>query len=97
MLGISTAACGTKSPNKMNHGTQNDVEIGGIEVTKEINVNSVESPPECWTRERCAERYGFRMPEAQIRKKISSGIPWLDLSSSEESPPNFSRPGWKTR
>ena len=95
LLGISTSACGAEHSDKANKSAQIDVEIGGIEVTKEVNVNSVQSPTRDWAREHCVERYGFCMPEAHIRKKISSEIPWLDLSDSEDSTPNFSRPGRK--
>ena len=96
LLGISTSACGAEHSDKVNKSTQIDVEIGGIEVTKEINVDSVESPDRNWAHEHCAERYGFCMPEAHIRRKISSEMPWLDLSDSEDSTPNFSRPGRKS-
>jgi len=93
LLGISTSACGAEHSDKANKSAQIDVEIGGIEVTKEVNINSVENPARDWAREHCVERYGFCMPEAHIRKKISSEIPWLDISDSEDSTPNFSRPG----
>ena len=95
LLGISTSACGAEHSDKANKSAQIDVEIGGIEVTKEVNINSVENPARDWAREHCVERYGFCMPEAHIRKKISSEIPWLDISDSEDSTPNFSRPGRK--
>jgi hypothetical protein len=95
LLGISTSACGAEHSDKVNKSGQIDVEIGGIEVTKEVNVNSVENSDRDWAREHCAERYGFCMPEAHIRKKVNSEMPWLDLSDWEDSTPNFSRPGRK--
>lgn len=92
LLGISTSACGVEHSDKMNKTAQIDVETGGIEVTKEVDVNSVEGSARDWAREHCSERYGFCMPEAHMKKKISNEIPWLDLSDSEDTTPNFSRP-----
>lgn len=90
LLGISTSACGAEISDKLNKSAQIDLEIGGIEVTKEVNINSVEGPTRDWAREHCVERYGFRMPEAHLK---NNEMPWLDdISETEDSTPNFSRP-----
>lgn len=100
-LGTVSSASGANGYSKSIKGTQTDLEIGRIEVTKEVDINMEETTPESWTREnsRSEERYGMSgMPATHIRKNTSRGeTPWLDLSPTSEGQPspNLSRPGWR--
>jgi hypothetical protein len=76
------------------HGSDNsmaksskDVEMGTIAVTKEVDINSEESPPVSYY-ERNSHDKAKKFGRAHVRRMSSSETPWLDGHRPQESHAN---------